>query len=80
MIGWLYWTDKPPPPDEIVECKRVIYDFGLRGEAQSFWVKPSLVSPAWNVADVIWRPVTDDLRKQIAQLEMLLALQRGKEI
>lgn len=53
--GWTFWVDKPPPPDEIVECRRIGVD---EEENLSFWVKPSLMAPEWNIADVIWRPVT----------------------
>lgn len=51
--GWSMWVHRPPPKDEIVECRRLSEpEFWI-----SFWVKPRLLPPEWNCAGVVWRPV-----------------------
>lgn len=50
--GWTFWVDRPPPPNQIVECRRLGDSLTL-----SFWVLPRLMKREWNVADVIWRPM-----------------------
>lgn len=50
---WKEWIGSPPPRDEIVECRRL----NVGEDELSFWVKPELLSPFWNVCGVIWRPL-----------------------
>lgn len=48
---WNDWMTNPPPRDEIVECRR------LTGDEPdfSFWVKPELMSPFWNIWGIYWK-------------------------